>query len=282
MSRALRVSSLLVLTACVGGSFLACGSRTGLLAPDEEILDAAGDARDAGKDARDSGRDADAAEDALPTIDAEKDVIKPKYGLLGPQFKARSAQVGKALEGTDISHIRDGAVEVELEGERISIEQRYFDVVRVKEKVNGIKVVPHVIEPSHGLDRILYTCLEHAYSVREKDYVVLRLSLEAAPIKVGVFPLMSRDGLDQKAKELDRQLRRAGLVTFFDDSGSIGRRYARMDEVGTPFCITVDFDGLRDGTVTIRDRDSTKQIRVPSEGIAGTVEELLAGRQRLF
>ena len=77
MSRALRVSSLLVLTACVGGSFLACGSRTGLLAPDEEVLDAAGDVRDAGKDAKDSGRDADAREDALPTIDANKDVIKP-------------------------------------------------------------------------------------------------------------------------------------------------------------------------------------------------------------
>ena len=78
MSRALRASSLLVLTACVGGTFLACGSRTGLLAPDEAPLDAAGDVRDAGKDARDSGRDADAQEeDALPTIDATKDVIKP-------------------------------------------------------------------------------------------------------------------------------------------------------------------------------------------------------------
>jgi glycyl-tRNA synthetase len=208
----------------------------------------------------------------------ERDVFKPKYGLLGPEFKARSAKVGKALEAMDVSALKDGQVELDVDGEMIVIPQKYFDVVRTKEKVNGTKVIPHVIEPSHGLDRILYTCLEHAYGSTEDNYITLKLSLASAPIKVGVLPLMGKDDLDRKAMDIDRKLRERGIATYFDDSGSIGRRYARMDEVGTPFCVTVDYEVFENGTVTIRDRDSSQQVRLAEGAVIDVLEQLLRGK----
>jgi glycyl-tRNA synthetase len=164
----------------------------------------------------------------------------------------------------------------------MSIESKYFDVARVKEKVSGEKFVPHVIEPSHGLDRIMYTCLEHAYTEKEDKegkYLVMRLAPLSAPIKLGIFPLMGKDDLLAVAADIDAKMRAAGLTTYSDDSGSIGRRYARMDEVGTPYCVTVDYQTLEDDTVTIRDRDSTAQVRVKRPVLLKTVVELLNGRK---
>jgi glycyl-tRNA synthetase len=208
--------------------------------------------------------------------EVEREVIKPKYGLLGPEFKAKAAQIGKALEEMDPSNI-DGSIAVQIDGEEIIVEDRFFDVTMVKEKVSGEKIVPHVIEPSHGLDRILFTVMEHAYTRKEEDYVILGLQPQVAPIKVGVFPLMSRDGLEERAMEIDEELRINGITTYYDDSGSIGRRYARMDEVGTPWCVTVDYDTMEDGTVTIRDRDSAEQVRLHMDDVPVVVESLLCG-----
>lgn len=122
------------------------------------------------------------------------------------------------------------------------------------------KVMCHVVEPSYGIDRPLYCLLEHAF-VQEKDRAYLRLKKDMAPIEVGVFPLLNRDGLPEKAEEVYEGLRREGLMAEYDESGSIGRRYARADEIGTPYCITIDHRTLEDGTVTIRDRDTAKQVR---------------------
>jgi glycyl-tRNA synthetase len=126
--------------------------------------------------------------------------------------------------------------------------------------------------------------LEHSYSEGEKEgepYTVLKLKPKMAPVQVGVFPLTGKDDLAVMAEDIEKRLREAGIRTHIDDSDSIGRRYARMDEVGTPFCVTVDFDSLSDGKVTVRDRDSTRQIRVPSEGIIRTVTELLDGKRSI-
>ncbi|MDH7509182.1 MAG: glycine--tRNA ligase [Methanomassiliicoccales archaeon] len=210
-------------------------------------------------------------------VEIEKEVIKPKYELLGPKFKGKSAKIGKALEETDPSKIKDGKIAIDVDGETITIGSEFFEVIRVKEKVTGKKIVPHVIEPSHGLDRIFYACLEHAYTQKSDGYVVLRLKPAIAPIKVGVFPLMAKDGLDVKAAEIDERIRMSGITSYYDDSGSIGRRYARMDEIGTPWCITVDYQTLKDGTVTIRDRDTTKQVRIHEEKIVQTINSLLCG-----
>jgi glycyl-tRNA synthetase len=121
-----------------------------------------------------------------------------------------------------------------------------------------------VIEPSYGIDRILYCLLEHNYYEGKKkgdEYRILKFNPLIAPIKVGVLPLISDKKLIKIAIKIDRNLRDAGIETYYDESGSIGRRYARLDEIGTPFCITVDHDTLKDNTVTIRNRDTTRQIR---------------------
>jgi glycyl-tRNA synthetase len=206
----------------------------------------------------------------------ERDRIKPRYDKLGPMYKAKAGKIGKAMEEADPSAIHDGAIAVEVDGESIVIPGDLFEVARVKEKVSGVRSVPHVIEPSHGLDRIIYTVLEHAYSQKE-DQTVMRLSAAVAPIKVGVFPLMARDELDEMAMELDQELRYGGIETYYDDSGSIGRRYARMDEIGTPFCITVDYRTREDGTVTLRERDTTNQVRIKFAEVLDVVRAALCG-----
>jgi len=208
--------------------------------------------------------------------EVEQDRIKPRYDKLGPAYKAKAGKIGKAMEAADPTAVSDGVLVVEVDGERFELGTDLFEVVRVKEKVSGVKVIPHVIEPSHGLDRITYTVLEHAYSQRD-DLTVMRFSPVVAPIKVGVFPLMARDDLDNMAMEIDQELRYGGIETYYDDSGSIGRRYARMDEVGTPWCVTVDYQSLQDGTVTLRERDSTEQIRVRSADILNVVRAALCG-----
>ena len=213
-------------------------------------------------------------------VEMEREVIKPKFGLLGPEFKARSAAVGKALEASDPGEIKGDHIDIEVDGQRMKVDRRYFEVVRAKEKVTGEKMIPHVIEPSHGLDRIMYTCLEHAYSEKkdkEGTYIVMRMTPSSAPIKAGIFPLMGKPELLQPAEEIDHALRANGIETSLDDSGSIGRRYARMDEVGTPYCITVDYQTLEDGTVTIRERDSTAQVRVRKGDVLGLIGRLLSG-----
>ena len=118
--------------------------------------------------------------------------------------------------------------------------------------------------------------LEHNYmetKKKEEEYRVLRLKPGIAPVKTGVFPLVNDDKLVEIAKKIDNDLRDAGVITYYDDSGSIGRRYARMDEIGTPFCVTVDHDTIVDNTVTIRDRDTTRQVRKKIEDVVGYIKE---------
>lgn len=135
----------------------------------------------------------------------------------------------------------------------------YFD------EETGEHIVPYVIEPSAGADRAALAFLIDAYD-EEPDKtgtrVVLRFHKDIAPYKVAVLPLSKKESLIEVAKDVERQLRKSLVVTY-DETGSIGRRYRRQDEIGTPFCVTVDFDTLEDRAVTIRDRDSMDQIRVP-------------------
>jgi glycyl-tRNA synthetase len=146
------------------------------------------------------------------------------------------------------------------------------DLTAFKETENGDgrRFLPHVVEPSFGLDRLVYVALEYAYT-KKKKRKLLSLSRELAPIQMGVFPLVSKDGLPEKAEEVYQTLVREGFTADWDESGSIGRRYARADEVGTLLGITVDYQTLEDDTVTIRDRDSWKQVR---SGLSNLPERL--------
>ncbi|HXG22381.1 MAG TPA: glycine--tRNA ligase [Methylomirabilota bacterium] len=124
---------------------------------------------------------------------------------------------------------------------------------------------PYVIEPAAGVDRIFLVTLLDAYDEDEQEgetRVVLRLHPRIAPIKVGVFPLLRKDGQPEKALQI-RDLLKERFAVFYDQAGSIGRRYRRQDEVGTPFGITVDHQTMQDNTVTLRDRDTLEQVRIP-------------------
>ena len=135
------------------------------------------------------------------------------------------------------------------------------------------KVIPRVIEPTWGMGRVFLMVLNEAYhDDQERGNIVLKLHPSLAPYAVGVFPLVNK--LDEKASEIHHLLR-MHLPAFYDRSGSIGRRYARADEIGIPYCITVDFDTLNDQAVTIRDRDSTKQKRAPIAKLADTIKRLI-------
>lgn len=128
------------------------------------------------------------------------------------------------------------------------------------------KIIPHVIEPSFGIDRIIYALLESAFyeeQVGKESRRVLQFKSEIAPIQAAVFPLLNRDELKSKSSEVFQMLRDASFFVEYDNSGSIGKRYRRQDEIGTPYCITIDYETLEDDTVTIRERDTMKQVRVP-------------------
>ncbi len=158
-----------------------------------------------------------------------------------------------------------------VNGATVTVPADCYDVVHIEATVQGKRILPCVIEPSFGVDRILYALWEHAHESGEKNgevYTRLRLSPKVAPVQVAVLPLTGKDGLPDKATGIEWGLRAAGLLTDYDESGSIGRRYARQDEVGTPLCVTVDNDSLVDAKVTVRHRDTGQQDRVAIQGLA--------------
>jgi len=141
------------------------------------------------------------------------------------------------------------------------------------------RIIPYVIEPSAGVDRSVLAFLADAYDEeqdKEGIRVVLRLHPALAPIKVAVLPLSRNEALLPLSGEVYADLRRCWMAQY-DDAQSIGRRYRRQDEIGTPFCVTIDFQSLEDKQVTIRERDSMKQIRVPLEVLASTLDAKLSG-----
>jgi glycyl-tRNA synthetase len=151
------------------------------------------------------------------------------------------------------------------------------DKKREQEEKAKYKFVPHVIEPSAGADRFTLAVLCEAYAedtIGGEARTVMRFHPRLAPIKAAVFPLVNKEGMPEKAHALYRELKRDYNV-FYDDKGAVGRRYRRQDEAGTPFCITIDGQTLQDNTVTIRERDTTQQRRIPMAKVAEELRQLL-------
>jgi glycyl-tRNA synthetase len=147
---------------------------------------------------------------------------------------------------------------------------------------SGERYVPHVIEPAAGADRATLAFLVDAYDeeqVEGETRTLLRLHPRLAPVKVAVLPLMRRDGQPERAREIHHTLREV-LQSEYDEGGSIGRRYRRQDEIGTPWCVTVDHRTMEDGTVTVRDRDTLAQERLPIGELAGEFARRLAAPWR--
>ncbi|QSX00576.1 glycine--tRNA ligase [Haloterrigena alkaliphila] len=215
----------------------------------------------------------------------ERATVDPDMSYLGPEFGGDAQAVVAELEdlaARDRAAFEGDTVEIDLEGEthELPVEKTGFAVEEQTEA--GEHIIPHVIEPSFGVDRLVYTVLHHAYREDEVDgeeRTYLELEPEVAPTFVGVFPLQNDDGLEAQADEIVADLRAAGLSVAYDDSGNIGRRYRRQDEVGTPFCVTVDYETIEDDetTVTVRERDSTDQKRLPVEDLAETLSAIRDG-----
>jgi glycyl-tRNA synthetase len=139
--------------------------------------------------------------------------------------------------------------------------------------------IPHIFELSAGIDRAMYAALYFAYKVdtsRGEKSVYLDLKPFLAPVSVGILPLVNKDGLNELAKGIYNELTDEGFDAFFDDSGSIGRRYARLDEIGCPFAFTIDYKSKEDSTVTIRERNSMQQKRISIKEIPGLLRQLIS------
>jgi glycyl-tRNA synthetase len=210
-----------------------------------------------------SGADLRVYKEYETPVEEEQLVLKPIMAKLGPAFKAEAAKVAELLSKAPAEEV---ATALEKNGcymvENYRILPEHVDVNHKKTVARGKRFIPHVVEPSFGSDRLFYVALEYAYRVKD-DRVVMSFPRTIAPTQVGVYPLVSKDGIAEKAREVHQLLLNEGFAVELDETGSIGRRYARADEAGVPLGITVDYDTLKDGTVTIRDRDTWQQVRSP-------------------
>jgi len=211
-------------------------------------------------------------------VERRVSVVVPLESVLGPLLREKTRGVVEALTKVSPKEIQrafNASGYFEIEGFRILPSHLRFEERIIRE--TGKRIVPHVVEPSYGAERLVYATLEHAYT-RVKDRVVLKLPFDLAPLKVMVFPLMSKDGLSELASEVTRFLSDAGLEVEYDESGTIGRRYARADEIGVPVSVTVDYGTKEDGTVTLRNRDTWDQVRVQWRSIPELLGKFFSGQ----
>ena len=205
----------------------------------------------------------------------KKTVVKPNLSKFGPVFKGDSPKVKQAIEQADADEIikaleDNGKYVIELD-KTYEVPEELLIVEEVEEEISGEKIVPHVIEPSFGIDRIVYSVLLHSFKDGQKDY--FKFAGEVAPVQVGVYPLVNKEGPREIAEDITNKLRLEGYTVEHEVTGTIGKRYARADEIGVPLAITVDFDTLDDEKVTIRNRDSEKQERIAIDEINSYLEE---------
>lgn len=195
---------------------------------------------------------------------------------LGRMFKDRTDDVLKYITSMSISKLKEllGSSDDVIRVGEFTVPKSVISIREITEKVSGRRFIPHVVEPSFGAERILLVVLDYAYH-EEGDRIVLKIPKDLAPIQVAVFPLVEDEGIVSKAKSIYESLVSSGFYVIYDESGSIGRRYARADEIGVPVAITVDYQSLEDNTVTLRDRDTRKQVRVHERDLIKSINDFL-------
>jgi glycyl-tRNA synthetase len=208
------------------------------------------------------------------TIKVKKVLLDKAYA--GKNFKSKAYEFMKKVEELDVDQVLK---EIEEKGkitiDNVDIPKEALIIIEKEEKVSGRKFIPHVIEPSFGTDRLLYVLLEYAY--REVDgRVVLSFPRYLSPADAAVLPLIEGDEkLISKSKEFYSYLISEGFNVLYDDNGSIGKRYARADEIGVPVVFTIDYQTLEDDTITMRDRDSWKQVRINIRDAANSLRKFI-------
>lgn len=222
----------------------------------------------------------------------DEPVIVEKYEIdinrkqFGPKFRKEAPKVEEHLnsrtecEREDLCNelAKNGKVELEVEGMgKVEVDSSLITIEKRKRTEYVREYVPNVIEPSFGVGRVFYSLLEQVFYKRPEDDArgVLSLPPIVAPTKVLVVPLSNNEEFDPIAANISQTLRRAGIPAKIDDSSaSIGKRYSRNDELGTPFGITLDFQTLKDNTITIRERDSTKQMRGQINDVVAAIKAM--------
>ncbi|OFX15837.1 glycine--tRNA ligase [archaeon RBG_16_50_20] len=210
-------------------------------------------------------------------VEKQVTVVIPNESVLGPTLREKSRVVLDALKSANPEDLKRAFKEtgyLEIQGFRVLPSHVRFEDRTIRE--TGRRVVPHVIEPSYGAERIVYSTLEYAYN-RVKDRVVLKVPPDLAPMQMMVFPLMAKDDLPGIASRVADFLIGSGFDVEYDDAGTIGRRYARADEIGVPISITIDYNTQKNETVTLRDRDSWQQVRIKWRDIPVLVLDFLKG-----
>ena len=191
-------------------------------------------------------------------------------GTAGPAFRGDAGQVKSIVEGFESNMTYPAEVTLS-DGRVLIVEEQHVKRVQKTVKETGEWFIPHVVEPAFGIDRILWHILDHGFKETEKGggpYRMLTLSEHIAPIDVAIFPLFEKDGMGEIAQDIHSLCcEKSGLVSMYDAGGSIGKRYARADEIGIPVCITVDHQSLEDRTVTLRNRNDGSQTRIPIDDL---------------
>lgn len=214
-------------------------------------------------------------------IDLTKKLFGPKFRKDAPKVEAFLLSLSQAdLEKNAVLLKENGALTFTVDGVEAPVElDTKFVQIEKRTKVEHVReYVPNVIEPSFGIGRIIYAVFEHTFWTRPEDSArsVLSFPPLVAPTKVLLVPLSNNKELAPVTKEVSKILRKEKIPFRIDDSGvSIGKRYARNDELGTPFGITIDFESAKDGSVTLRERDSTKQVRGSVEEIIKAIKEIV-------
>lgn len=198
-------------------------------------------------------------------------VAHPDVSVISHECKSDTGKVLAAIKSIDAKSLMKTLKSGSAVINSVNVKPDYVKFAEEEQSITGKRFVPHVAEPSFGADRLTYFTMESAYTEKE-DRIVLSLPRSVAPVHVSVFPLVNKDGIWEKSLEIHNDIRSAGFISDFDDGGSIGRRYARSDEIGSPLAVTVDYETLKDGTVTVRDRDTWQQSRIASKGLRNYLE----------
>ena len=207
---------------------------------------------------------------AIPNISKLKETYGKKVGeILRALNKLSNEEIVEKLGKNGYVHV-----------DQYKLDKQYFTIKEEKIKIFGEKFVPHVVEPSYGLERLFYVVLEYSFYRSADGRNVLKIPIELAPYNVAVFPLVTGSSSEHKrikklAIKIYNALIDAGIRALYDESGSIGRRYVRADEMGIPYAITVDYQSIEDHTITIRFRDTREQERVHLKDLYERIMELL-------